>query len=201
MPALTSVKIRTRLVGVTELNMHNIRLANPDDEWTRKIAALTGKRKMSEEDRREKARLEFLGGLYIHESHVIVPQPNLKRAFKEGAKSIRMGRNIDRALHPADALAYMEGLPLEFPDSGMAPDELWETRRYSDTTIVASPGRVPRTRPRFTEWALTADWTLYISLVSVADFRTIAEYTALVEGLGDNRINGSGRFQVTVEEM
>lgn len=198
---LKYVKIRTRLVGVTELNMHNIQLADPDNQWTRNIAKLTGKRKMSEEDRREKARLEFLGGLYVHDERVIVPQTNLKRCFKEAAKANRLGRHIDRALNPLDPIAYMKGLPLEFADSSLTSTELWETGRYHDTTIVASPGRVPRTRPRFTNWSVSADWLLYNSLLSVEELQGIGEYAGLIEGLGDNRVNGAGRFDFTLEEI
>lgn len=199
--ALKYVKIRTRLTGVTELNMHNIQLADPDNEWTRRIARLTSKRKMTEEDRAEKARLEFLGGLYVYDNHVIVPQPNVKRALKEGAKANRLGRHIDRALNPADPEAYLTGLPLEFEHAHLTPTELWELPQYHDTTIVASPGRVPRTRPRFSTWAVSADWLLYFSLLSVEDLRGIGEYCGLIEGLGDNRVNGAGRFEFTLEEL
>lgn len=199
--ALKLVKIRTHLTGVTELNMHNIQLANPDGEWTKRIARLTGKRKMTEEDRREKARLEFFGGLYVHQNRVIVPQANIKRCLKEAAKANRLGRHIDRALNPADPEAYMAGLPLVFPHSRLTPEELWELPQYWDTTIVASPGRVPRTRPRFTEWALTADWLLFSSLLAAEDLRNIGEYAGLIEGLGDNRVNGAGRFTFSLEEV
>lgn len=200
--ALGAIKIRTRLEGVTELMTHNIRLADPSDHFTRAIAKLTGKRKMTDEDRREKARLEFLGGLYTHDNKVVVPQSNLKRCLKEAAKSQRLGKHIDRALNMTDPFAWQAGLPLEFKDAGKTPDELWSLPQYHDTTIVASPGRVPRTRPRFAPpWALTADWLLFPSLLSLEDFRTIAEYAALIEGLGDNRVNGMGRFAITVSEL
>jgi hypothetical protein len=199
--ALNAVKVTTRLEGITELNQHNIQLADPDGHWTQQIAKLTGKRKMSEEDRREKARLEFLGGLYVDQERVIIPQPNLKRCLKEAAKAQRLGRHIDRALNPADPEAYMRGLPLEFPDSNLGPDELWKLPQYHDTTIVASPGRVPRTRPRFTQWAVTADWLLFVNLLSVSDLRDIGEYAGLIEGLGDNRVNGAGRFKFTLTEL
>jgi hypothetical protein len=199
--ALKAVKIRTQLVGITELNMHNIQLADPDNYWTRQIAKLTSKRKMSEEDRREKARLEFLGGLYTHDDRVVVPQANVKRCFKEAAKANRLGRNIDRAVNYADPEQAVAGLPLEFEHKNLSPDELWAMPQYHDTTIVASPGRVPRTRPRFIKWALSADWLLFTNLLSVEDLKEIGEYAGLIEGLGDNRVNGAGRFNFIMTEL
>jgi hypothetical protein len=202
---LKAVKVRTTLTGTTELNMHNIQLADPDNFWTKQIAKLTGKRKMSEEDRREKARLEFLGGLYTNSdgerTWVIVPQTNVKRCFKEAAKANRLGRNIDRALNYADPQQAIAGLPLVFEHSDLSPDELWAMPQYHDTTIVASPGRVPRTRPRFMKWSLTADWLLFTNLLSVEDLRDIGEYAGLIEGLGDNRVNGAGRFNFVLTEL
>jgi hypothetical protein len=197
--ALRSIRVRTTLVGSTELLMHNIQLADPMNEWTRRIAKLTGKRKMTEDDHREKARLEFLGSLYLENDRVVMPQANLKRCFKEAAKATRQGRHIDRALNFADPLAM--ALPLAFDDNQKTADELWLIDRYHDTTIVASPGRVPRTRPRFHPWGVTADWQLYPSLLSLEDFRAITEAAGLIEGLGDNRVNGMGRFICKLEEI
>lgn len=198
---LKAVKVRTVLEGTTALMCHNVQLADPMNDWTRKIARLTSKRKMSDEDRVEKSRLEFLGGLYLHEGHVIVPVMNIKRCLKEAAKANRLGRHIDRALNPADPEAIANGVPLKFPHSSSTPMELWEIPGYRDTTMVASPGRVPRTRPQFSKWGVAADWFLYVNLLSVEDLRSIGEYAGLIEGLGDNRINGQGRFSFTLEEL
>lgn len=196
---MKTVKIRTKLTGVTDLMMHNVQLADPSNEWTKKIARLTSKRKMSEEDRDNKARLEFLGSLYVSENRVVVPQANLRRCFKEAAKVQRLGRNIDRALHGADpAMSY---LPLVFNGSDLTPEELWKSGKYHDTTIVASPGRVPRTRPVFFPWSLSADWLVFPDLLNIDDLRAIVEFAGSIEGLGDNRVNGHGRFKGTLEEI
>lgn len=200
---MKTVKVRTRLEGITPLCMHNVQLADPSNYWTKEIAKLTSKRKMTEEDRENKARLEFLGGLYTAEqesrARVVVPQTNIKRCLKEAAKVQRLGRNIDRAVNFADPLAVNR--PLIFADSDKDPSELWASGKYHDTTIVASPGRVPRTRPLFTAWAVSADWLIFPELLNLDDFKSITEFAGLIEGLGDNRVNGAGRFSATVEEL
>src|SRR5438128_2426520 len=62
-----AVKVRTRLIGTTQYAQHNVQLADPDNHWAREIAAITKKRTKTEEDRQAIQRLEFLGGLYVHE--------------------------------------------------------------------------------------------------------------------------------------
>src|SRR6202000_1931549 len=100
---LKPVKVRTDLVGTTELLMHNVRLANPDDPFAKAISRISSKRKKTEEDRREMAHLEWMGSLYTSSRddfspedidddenvRIVMPQTNIKRAFKEAAKATR----------------------------------------------------------------------------------------------------------------
>src|ERR1700748_2033656 len=51
--------------GCTPLVIHNVRLANPLDSYTRAIKAISSKRSKTEDDHAEMMRLEWEGGLYI----------------------------------------------------------------------------------------------------------------------------------------
>ena len=110
---LTGAAVRTQVIGTTQMHTHNIRLANPDDQFARAISQISAKRKKTEEDRKEMARLEWHGGLYTELGtayspammeqegiQLVIPQHNLKRCYKETAKATRQGRTIDRALNP-----------------------------------------------------------------------------------------------------
>lgn len=110
---LTGAAVRTQVIGTTQMHTHNIRLANPDDPFARAISQISAKRKKTEEDRKEMARLEWHGGLYTELGtayspammeqegiQLVIPQHNLKRCYKETAKATRQGRTIDRALNP-----------------------------------------------------------------------------------------------------
>jgi hypothetical protein len=55
-----------------------------------------------------------------------------------------------------------------------------------------------RVRPCFPRWALVADAILLESVMDVDDLRRVADLAGKAEGLGDNRINGYGRFSVKV---
>jgi len=194
-----AVKVRTRLVGTSALAMHNVQLADPDNEWARKISTITRKRTKTEEDRRDIKRLEFLGGLYVHEGRIVVPKMNVRRCFQEAAKATRKGKDIVRALNNADPL--VPNADLVFADDNAAPEELYGTGKYDETTIVAVRGRTPRCRPTFNAWGLTADWLLLVNLLDYDEFAEIAKLAGVIEGLGDNRVNGYGRFNVEVSRL
>lgn len=194
-----AVKVRTRLIGQTQYAQHNVQLADPDNYWAREIAKITKKRTKTEEDRQAIQRLEFLGGLYVHENKVVVPKMNIRRCFQEAAKATRKGKDIVRALNMADALEPYA--VLAFPDQDKGPEELLALGKYKDVTIVAVRGRTPRARPAFQQWAVSADWLLLTNLLDLDEFEEIVHTAGIVEGLGDNRVNGWGRFAAEVIKL
>jgi hypothetical protein len=202
MPQASALPVRTRLIGTTPYAQHNVQLADPDNDWARAISKVTAKRKKTEEDRQEIKRLEFFGGLYVADGRVVVPKANVRRAFQEAAKATRKGRDIVRALNNADP-----GSPnavLAFPDDQVPPDELYGEKlrdKYAEMTIVAIRGRTPRCRPTFPSWGLTVDWLLLTNLLDYEEFKEIAELSGIIEGLGDNRVNGYGRFTCEVSRI
>jgi len=177
--------------------MHNVRLADPEDFYTKEIAKLTRKRSMTEEDRSQKYRLEWLGSLYTENDRVVVPQHNIQKCLIETAKITRKGKDVARAL--TSARPESPFVPLVFPDMECKPEELYELGGYRDMTIVGvGKSRVPRCRPGFPEWRVTAEWFLIPTVLDPDEFRDLAVLSGMVEGLGDNRINGMGRFEMKV---
>jgi hypothetical protein len=51
-----------------------------------------------------------------------------------------------------------------------------------------------RVRPKFPAWEITADLELLDDMLNPNDLKDIASLAGLIEGLGDNRVNGFGRF-------
>jgi hypothetical protein len=199
MAQTVAIPVRTRLIGSTQYAQHNVQLADPDNYWAKEIAKITKKRTKTEEDRQAIQRLEFLGGLYVHNDRIVVPKMNVRRCFQEAAKATRKGKDIVRALNIADpAESYT---PLVFADDGLAPEELLATGKYKDVTIVAVRGRTPRARPAFEKWAVSVDWLLLSNLLDYDEFEEIVHTAGVVEGLGDNRVNGWGRFTAEVERL
>lgn len=197
----TIVKVRTTLTGTTPYMQHNVQLADADNVWTKQIAKITAKKnRKTEEDRKELARLEFLGGLYIHEGNVVVPKMNVRKCYQEAAKATRKGKDVTRAVNVTDP--EQPNAELVFTDQGKTPEQLFTMDRYRDMTIVGvGASRTPRCRARFDPWGLTVDWLVITNLMDFEQFEDIVKTAGLVEGLGDNRINGYGRFTATVTPL
>lgn len=191
------MKIRITMTGTSPLVMHNVRLARPDDDFTRAIAKITAKRsKQTDDDRGEVARLEFAGSLYVDEEGPYVPTANIRRCLVEAAKVRRFGKAVERALIPLTMSA-----PLQY-DGPRGVDELWKQPRFRYSTIVAiNRAKTPRMRPQFPQWGLVTEWELLTETLNIEDLIAIVHSAGLIEGLGDNRRNGFGRFTSEVKQV
>lgn len=127
---------------------------------------------------------------------LLMPTTNVLKCFKETAKITKEGKTLTRALVPVDI-----ALPLIY-DGPSDIEELSKIEEYRDQTLVNVGGkRIVRTRPIFRVWAFEAEWELLTDVLSIDDFVAIAKRAGRVEGLGDNRVNGYGRFETDVAEI
>jgi hypothetical protein len=183
--------------------MKNPRGADPDNEIVRAIKKIVDKgAKMTDDDRAAKSRLQFACCLYIDDNGPYVPAANFRRCLIQAARIRRLGTAVERAVIP-----YSEKIALIY-DGPRDADGLWVCEqpqfRYS-TMVNANPSQgkkksmVPSMRPRFLKWGFEAEWELVTTAMNFDDFRSVVEAAGLVEGLGDNRVNGLGRFVAKVE--
>src|SRR3954470_11555496 len=138
------MRVRTILTGTKPLLLHNIQLANPDNNYAKSIKRITSKRRKTEEDRIDIARFEWLGSLYVDPqgTKVVMPTTNVLKSFKESAKITKEGKNIVRALTPTE-------ITVELVYKGPSdPAKLMELPEFRDQTMVGvGTQRVVRTRP------------------------------------------------------
>jgi hypothetical protein len=91
--------VRMRLVGIQQLMVNNPQMANPLFPLARRLAALTSKRKKTEEDQLEIQALKWRGSLYSDETEETegekigpyLPDENLWTAIEQGAKKTKEG--------------------------------------------------------------------------------------------------------------
>lgn len=188
--------IRITLIGTTPLVMHNIRLADPLDPATRALRAVTSKRKKTDEDHEEAARLEFIGGLYMDpDAGPYVPGENIERCLADAAKVTRQGRAIQQAL-----FVKSDVNPVGY-SGPRDPARLWADANFRLVKAVrVTNARVMRTRPMFRQWAVEATAVLDASIVSIDDLRSITDTAGIRIGLGDYRPR-YGRFTAEVDEL
>ena len=185
-------KLRFRIRGVAPLLMHNGQLADPANKWSRAIKEISSKRKKTDADYEEMARLEWLGSLYLSQEGPCLPGTVLEGALigKGGAaRKQRMGKQA------AAGLYVTQNFPLEYEGS-RDPDELWkdEDFRFS-VVVVVGTSRVVRTRPIFHEWVVEVGVEVDADMVNPDDVGLWMSIAGREVGLGDWRPK-YGRFEV-----
>jgi hypothetical protein len=177
--------------GLTPLMMHSERLANPFDPLTKDIKAVTGKRKKTEDDLLEIARLEWLGGLYHDDDAGIhIPGYNVFAAIVTGGKIHKLGTAIKRS-----ALVQEDKIPLVF-DGPKQPDKLFSAKKFTDIrSVKVGTSKVARCRPIFKDWQLTFTVLYEESGIQRADLDRVVTDTGTMVGLGDYRPR-FGRFEI-----
>lgn len=188
--------ITLELVGKTPLLCHNVEIANPMSPQAKAMAEITGKRKKTDADRIQLARLEWFAGLYTAPGITgpAFPTRAIRKSLIEGARLTKRGKDVERAVS-FDSLyvpiAYTGPRNLE---------ELYESGCYVDSSmVVVGTQRVLRTRPMFSPWALVADLWIEEDLLNPSALQQVADAGGRSIGVGDNRTNGFGRYTATVK--
>lgn len=197
------MQIKVQLLGTMPLLMHNDRLADPSNEWTRKIAAITDKGKnMTDQDLQMKSRLEFEGGLYYSQANdgPYVPAHNLVRTLVAAGTLRRLGTKISQAVFPITTALLLQYA--KAPNGKQGPrdvDGLWADGYWDRRMVGVNKNRVQRTRPAFPCWSTTADLLLLEDVLNPDDFEWACTMAGKAIGLGDARRIGMGRFEVKTE--
>lgn len=187
--------INAHLAGVPggQLLTHNERLASKLDEIARQLAEVTSKRRKTDDDHAEMARLEFFGGIYTTTDGLIgLPSWNVYRSFHDGAKQHRLGASVQRALIPMTDVVVIQH------DGPSKPADAWEARCCDQRSVKVS-GKVTRTRPAFTNWSVTVQFALDTEILNYNDLKMVAETAGRLIGIGDYRPR-FGRYDVELSD-
>lgn len=185
--------------GRTPLIVHNVRLANPLDPYTRALKAITGKRGKTEDDHAELVRLEWEGGLYIDEDlGPYLPSRYPVAALRQAAAMTKHKTALTRGMMTS-ALDGGDRIPLDY-DGPRTIEDLWaDADVYCDVRAVkVGQARTFRARPRFPEWAMTFRCSLDTELVDLDVFDAIAERAGRLIGIGEAAEGSRSRFTAEV---
>jgi len=185
------MKERTYTIcGVAPLLMHNARLTDPLDKWTKLVAEISKKRSKTEEDLLEMSRREWFGGLYTDEAgHPIIPENWFEAMVRDGAKTMKRGKDVQSGcIVPDPAKIEYEG--------PKKPDAMWESGKFLNrSSCKVGQQRVIRSRPMFTDWKVTFTVVYDENVVNASDLDRFVEIAGRLKGLGDWRPK-HGRFEV-----
>lgn len=191
------MKISIEVTGTSPLLMHNPRMVDPEFELNRQIKALTAKRKKTDEDMKQVEKLEWYGGLYEQDGIVVQPTSKLRKSLVNAAKISKQGKSIERSLSFGEL-----NVPLIY-EGPRDIDQLFADKRFhSRLSVGIGNKRVMRVRPQFFPWAMKIGGLFVEDAgLNFDELERIAELAGVVEGIGDNRINGYGRYKAVVKEI
>jgi hypothetical protein len=181
--------------------MHNPQMVDPEFEINRQIKALTGKRKKTDDDIKTIERLEWYGGIYIaqngHGMEVVQPTSKIRKCLINTGKISKMGKTIERAISFRTL-----NVPLIY-EGPTNIDELFANKQFhSRLSVGIGNKRVIRVRPQFNKWALSLEGIFIEDAgLNFDELERVVELAGIVEGVGDNRVNGYGRFTGTVVKV
>lgn len=130
--------------------MHNGRLANPLDPYTREIASIAKKRNKSDDDLAALMSIEARGACYETEDGLLgLPTANIWAAIYVAAKAFKLGEDIKRALtYEATEIA-----PLAIDGEVVAASEYLRWEGAIDyRSVVVQRRRTMRARPIIANW-------------------------------------------------
>lgn len=185
-------ELKVQIIGESPLMMHNAQMANPRNEYAKAMKEISSKRKKTEEDLEELARIEWLGGLYLYEGKPAIPADVILATLINAGKKNKLGKQI--------ALSVFEASPW-YPllyDGPKDIDKLYEDGRFQDyRSVRVQMSRVMRSRPIFREWGLAAAVKVNTNLINISDVIEAFHIAGEQIGFLDYRPR-YGRFRVEV---
>lgn len=189
-------KFRITMTGKSPLLLHNARLSDPLDPATKRLAALTSKRKKTEDDHLAMAEAEFMGSLYLDElAGPYLPGDMITASLYRGAKLNKLGEAVKRGL-----LITTDVNPIGYQGSRNAVEMFRAGSFTHRASVKVGTQRVMRTRPVFQNWVVEADGLIEESQIELEDVAQIAENAGSFIGVGDWRPR-FGRFDAKIEAL
>jgi len=188
------MQVHIELIGRSGLVMHNGRLADPLDPLAIELKQMTDKKKRTMEEDQAIADFEWRASLYYDkEMGPYIPSENVIRSFRDAATAWKLGERV------YDFVVVLEDkLPLQHD----GPSSLGALAKREDNrlrkTVKIGRNRTARTRPIFRSWSLSFDIELEDSGLNFSDLGRITERAGRLEGLGDARKLGYGRYTASL---
>jgi len=144
--------LRVRITGEVPLLMHNGQLADPTNEWAKRMKQITAKKKKTDSDYEELGRLEWFGSLYLKDGKPCIPAEVIEGTIVTGAKKKRIGNAAK------GGVVCMESCTLENGGADLSDlDKLWtEGKHVNKSRVKVQQSTIVRTRPQFFPWACEA---------------------------------------------
>lgn len=181
--------IKFNIEGTQPMMWSNPQTVNPFNKYTVALKPLTAKRKKTDEDHIEICRIKFEASLYIKNGIYVIPCDHFWKSICTAAKELKLGAKFERSF------IVVDDCPLEFPEKGMTPDQLWEDKRHVDIRDGAVSGsRITACRAIFAEWSTTLECIYDETQIDESQVINIIDIAGKRYGVGTYR-KKYGRFK------
>lgn len=179
------MELELTITGTKALLMHNGRLANPLDQYTRELKQLTAKRKKTDDDLIAIMRCEARGAAYETEDELLgVPVENVWRCLYDAAKAFKRGEDVKRSLSFDPVVE-----PLMVDGENVKVNEyLSDIDNIHYVPVSVNRAKTMRARPIVKSgWTLTTRFDLLEDVLDPHDLVTVIERAGRLVGLCDWR--------------
>lgn len=191
--------LKVRYNGIRPLLMANRSSGDPLNKYAIEIKKVQGKRKKTEADYEQIAKLQFLSHLYLNDKRqLFLPAYMLKQNLVEAAKRVRKGHVVKEAVFiTTNPLLNWNGK--DYPE--INPEQLFEKKEHVLDTIERT--RPPQCQlvkacyPRFDRWSIEFEITYLPESIDERELVNILEDAAFFKGLGRKRPE-YGIFEVEI---
>jgi hypothetical protein len=181
-----------KIRGKAPMLHHNSQLADPLNNYAKKLKKISGKRKKTDDDYADMARIEMLGGLYWNDSVGLhIPGENVEACMIGAAKFKKLGTAFKRSAQVVEHVC-----PLLNTGAPETPEEIADNDNFRFVkSVKVGTSRVMRTRPIFDQWETEFTVLYDPSQLQREDIIEAAESAGMMVGLGDWRPR-FGKFEV-----
>ena len=167
--------------------VHNGQSADPLNKWAKAMKAVSSKRKKTDADYEELAKIEFLAGLYMGKTGPVIPARNVDSMLINAAKKNREGPLAKSGVF------CLRDAEMEY-DGPRTAEELWKDEDFRFVALVrVQMARIARTRPIFQEWTAQVSVQVEDTVVNAKQVDDWFRVAGTQIGLGDWRPQ-HGRF-------
>lgn len=192
--------IEFKINGIGSMLMHNGRLADQLDFYTKALKPLTSAKKKSDEKHLEIGMVEWEGGLYMskanpdgswaEDSIPTIPANVLYATLLNGAKKSKKGTSYKSGVFVNDDAKFT------FASASKTLAELRKNPAHHDRRMENVQGKkIARTRPIFSDWSATFTVDYDPSIIDAADVVQLVTDAGRLVGIGDRR-PAYGRFEI-----
>lgn len=203
-----------KIESASPMIVHNGGNISPLHPCNKLKSEFTKKRKKTDDDHVNIARIEWFQSLYldrplnlaikdekfydvsVERPNVVLPIKCVRACVKSGAKLSRNGKALDRAVQFTEVDFYRpsaDGKRLSFPDINVMSDD----PSYVDETVMTvQRAKVVRYRAIFQKWAATISGVFAEEMLNQEDLVQAITMAGEFEGMNDSRSLGYGRFEL-----